>query len=148
MGAIESAGIGALGAKKDREAEARANKDLTRRMEASRQEYLAQRPANSLARQHAAQNLVGLYEPANAMLGEMMGRGPGNGPMNLQQVTQRWPDMMSALQQTQQGPAPRAPGMPIDRPPQGGAPGWGGVGRQASPAELGFVPAGTRKVGR
>jgi hypothetical protein len=129
MGAIESAGIGAIQGKKDREAEAKANRDLTRRMEASGREYAAMRPANSLARRYAAQNIVGLYEPANAMLGEMMGRGPGNGPINLQQATQRWPDMIAARQQSTPMPTGTVANGPITPQvaPQTAAGGWGGV---------------------
>lgn len=137
MGAIEGAGIQAIMAKRDREANEKANRDLTRRMEASRRDYEALRPANSLARRHAAQNIVGLYEPANAMLGEMMGRGPGNGPINLQQATQRWPDMIAAQQQSAPMPAGTVANGPVtpQTAPQS-APGWGavrGVGQRPDP---------------
>lgn len=144
MGAIESAGIGAIGGKKDRQAEQKANRDLTRRMEASKREYEALRPANSLARRHAAQNMVGLYEPANAMLGEMMGRGPGQGPINLQQITQRWPDMLAAQQQTTPG-AQVAPGK-IGAAPPAGAPGWGAAAGTMAPPPLSRTEAQTRGV--
>jgi hypothetical protein len=107
----------------------RANADLTRRMEGSQRAYEGQRPANSLARRYALQNMLGMYGPANEMLGEMTG---GRYSLDLQQPTQRWPDMAAALQQTQpinpnqgalQAPAPGAP-----RP---AAPGWSGVGASA-----------------
>lgn len=88
----------------------RANRDLTRRMESSQAAYEALRPANSLARQYAAQNLLGMYGPANEMLGEMTG---GRYSLDLEQPTQRWPDMRAAMQQTQ--PIPQPSTAPSDR---------------------------------
>lgn len=119
----------------------RANADLTRRMEGSQRAYEAQRPANSLARQYALQNMLSMYGPANEMLGEMTG---GRYSLDLQQPTRRWPDMAAALQQTQ--PVAPPPATSIGAPTQPRqAPGWGATGGRLSAAEIaGAVP----KVGR
>lgn len=132
-----------LGREAQRDTE-RANRDLTRRMEASRREYEALRPANSLSRQHALQNMLSLYGPANEMLGEMTG---GRFALDLQQPTRRWPDMAASQQQTQ--PVPQAPpplATSIQKPTQPlQAPGWGGVGGTADIAQIAGVVGGRRR---
>lgn len=69
MGAIGQSVVGAQ-SRKDSEA---ANRDLTRRMEAARQDYRQRRPEYYNQQLGAMQRIAQIYGPANQMMSEMSG---------------------------------------------------------------------------
>lgn len=72
MGLVQgiTQGVQAKNAAKDL---ARANNELTRRMSASQREYEARRPQQAADRFRALNQQLGVYNPANSMVGEMTG---------------------------------------------------------------------------
>lgn len=72
MGLVQgiTQGVQASHAAKDQK---RANNELTRRMEVSRQAYQQRRPQVAQERQAALQKQLGVYNPVTAMMGEMTG---------------------------------------------------------------------------
>ena len=87
MGLIQgiTQGVTAKNAAKD---QARANNELTRRMEVARQAYQQRRPQVVQERQAALQNQLGLYNPVAAMMGEMTG---GKYSPNIQDLAKNFP---------------------------------------------------------
>lgn len=87
MGLVQgiTTGITAKNASKD---QARANNELTRRMELSRQAYQQRRPQVAQERQAALQSQLGVYNPVAGMMGEMTG---GKYAPNVQALGQGFP---------------------------------------------------------
>ena len=87
MGLVQgiTTGVQASHAAKDQK---RANNELTRRMELSRQAYQQRRPQVAQERQAALQSQLGVYNPVAGMMGEMTG---GKYAPNVQALGQNYP---------------------------------------------------------
>lgn len=116
---------------KERKSVNAANARLAEALGAASEQYAAQRPVQSAARQEALRNVLGLYGPANEMMREMSG---GKYAMDLNAPAQRFPspyDMQLASEQQAYANRPRLMG--TEQISAGG--GWDSAGVEAlSPA--------------
>lgn len=77
-----------VASKRANDATSKANKDLTGRMEQSRDAYAGLRPQVAAGKQQALSQLLGLFEPSNAMAREMTG---GRYAMDLEPIRSNSP---------------------------------------------------------
>lgn len=97
IGQITAASLAHADNKRAAKATARANADLTRRMETGRQDYLARRPEAAQERMKALRQQLGLLGPQNKLTQEMGGGDPGYA-LDFGQVANESPLGMKPLQ--------------------------------------------------